>query len=86
MEYLYLITEVNVNGSGEDANEYVKLSSHLQPAQTKILQECLDWAKLNAPEDTDTAGFIEIALQRFETKTGIIGKICGSPFCDCLQF
>lgn len=86
MEYLYLITEANVNGAGEDANEFIKLSAHLQPQQTAILQNCLEKAKRTAPEDSSTADIIELALEHFEAKTGIIGKICGSPFCDCLRF
>lgn len=86
MNYPYLIVEKNVNGAGEDANEYVRFDTMLQPNQLETLRHCLDRAKATAPKDSDTADMIQEGLRLFEAKTSLTGKLCKCPFYDVIEF
>ena len=86
MNYYYALTEKNVDGCGGDATEFARFQTQLQPKQLETLQKCLDHAKETAPEDTDTAGMVRSALDRFEAKTGLFGVMCESPVEVELEF
>lgn len=91
MRCIYAVTEQDVDGCGGEATEFVAFPQPLQPDQLRRLQDCLYQAKANAKaksgdEDTETVDMVEDALRMFEARTGIDGRISGSPVFGSLSF
>ena len=91
MRYVYAITEQDVDGCGGNATEFVTFPQSLQLDQLKKLQDCLYRAKADAKaksgyEDTETVDMVEDALRMFEARTGIGGRVSGSPIFGSLSF
>lgn len=83
--YLVRVVEADVDGCGTSADEYVEFPCELNNGLTELFQELLTKAKQTL-EDTDTEGFVENALEHFQSKTGIAGTIVNSPCDDYIEF
>lgn len=80
-EYVYILTEKNVDGCGGDASETVVFDHRLDDGQVEVLKTCLADAKaMAASEDMDTGDIVNAALTAMTGKTGIRGEIRNVPY------
>ena len=83
--YIYRVTEENVDGCGGDATEFVLFHQRLNQAESALFVRILQEVK-QASMDVDTAGMIEDALTKFAEESGIEGVICGAPYEGAFEF
>ena len=83
--YIYRITEKNVDGCGGDATEFALFHQSLNQAECALFARILREVK-GKPDDSDTAGVIEDALAKFAGESGIKGVICGAPYAGMFEF
>lgn len=86
MQYVYQITEKNVDGCGGTAVEYVKANRGLDRLELDAFRKCLEAAK-HSGEDLDTAGMVEAAMENFNNKSaGCRLSFTDSPFAGEISF
>lgn len=85
VNYIYRVTEENVDGCGGDATEFVLFHQTLNQAEAALFARILQEVKQTS-EDVDTAGMIEDALARFAEESGVEGVICGAPYAGEFEF
>ena len=77
--YIYRVTERNVDGCGGDAKPLDRVLSAL-------FAHCLRDAKENTGEDVDTSEMISSALSQFVEESGIEGRITKAPYEGSFEF
>lgn len=80
------VAEINVDGCGGVADEYVEFECDLFKSHTELFSELLTKAKETLKEDAETVDFVEKALEDFYEQTGIRGKIVDSPADFYIEF
>lgn len=83
--YSYRVTEVNVDGCGGSATEFIQFHQALQPAEVELFNRILQKVKKES-EDSDTTSMIEDALDEFAEASGIKGVIGGAPYEGAFEF
>lgn len=83
--YIYRVTEKNVDGCGGDATEFTLFHQPLNLAESALFARILREVKEKS-EDCDTAGMIEDALAEFLKESNIKGVICGAPYMGYFEF
>ena len=78
--YIYRVTERNVDGCGGDATEFVLFHKPLDRVLSALFAHCLRDAKENTGEDVDTSEMISSALSQFVEESGIEGRITKAPY------
>lgn len=89
MNYIYAITEENVDGCGSDATEYVSYKGPLTQEELNILKDCLDASKQESVElntDDDTSDMVADAITRFQEKTGKLLESATDPIQGYVTF
>ena len=86
MNNLVKVTEVDVDGCGSDASEYVLFDMEPSMDDIRELKKCLDWAKGQAGADDDTAAIIETALERFNELYPRLRGVLHNPGIVEIQF
>ena len=79
---IYRVTEVNVDGCGGDATEFVQFSSVLSDKEKAEFKAALMEAK-KSPDDLDTSDIIEAALDSFGKHDG---TLCPVPYEGAIEF
>ena len=80
---VYRVAELNVDGCGGEATEYVEFSRQLSKEEQAQFSAALKVAKENHGEDADTSGMVEAALKIFGK---LDGKVCYPPFEGAFEF
>lgn len=83
--YIYRITEKNVDGCGGDATEFALFHQPLNRAECALFARILQEAK-GKLDDNDTAGMIADALVKFAEESGVKGVTCGAPYAGTFEF
>lgn len=83
--YIYRVTEKNVDDRGGDATEFVLFHQPLNQAESALFARILREVKEKS-EDCDTAGMIEDVLGGFAVESGVKGVICGAPYMGYFEF
>lgn len=89
MNHIYLITELNVDGCGTDATEYVASEAELTQAQLDALRALLRDVKRTAAgkqEDLSTGDMIDRALGLFAQGHHIRMSIVSNMFAGTITF
>lgn len=83
--YIYRITEKNVDGCGGDATEFALFHQSLNQAECALFARILREVKENS-EGCDTAWMIADALVKFAEESGVKGVTCGAPYAGTFEF
>lgn len=84
-KYKLHIIETNIDGCGGSCDMYVEFDTTLSDEQSNQFKEMLTSAKEHL-EDTDTEGFINEAIEQFQSATGITGKLIDPPYNGFIEF
>lgn len=88
-DFIYQVTEENVDGCGSDATEYIKfqLEEPLNNRQKASFQDMLRQVKAQpCNSDLSTEDMINDALIIFNKIHGTNGELCAQPFSDTITF
>lgn len=86
VDYVYCVTELNVDGCGSNATEFISFHQKLLPAECARFSCLLKKAKTAGSEDSDTSEMITEALNLFAQETGIVGTHCNVPYIEHFEF
>lgn len=87
VNYIYRVTEENVDGCGGDATEFVQFHKPLNQTESALFAHALREAKIDSlGKDYSTGDMIEDALAKFAVESGIKGVICGAPYEGAFEF
>lgn len=86
MNYIYMVTEKNVNGCGGDATEFVSFQNPLDKPASALFARILREAKEKSGGDVSTATMISSAIEQFGDESGIWGRITDAPYKGTFEF